>query len=105
MRHALAHRDHEYRVAMTVVSLVCGLAFLGALVPAVEHVVNLGLLGLALLVAVLVAARLGVRFVRERIEDRADARTAVVWQALHAPHLLTPATGSSVAARVRAGVA
>ena len=63
--------------------LLAALAVLGSVIPAVDHVVNLGMLGLVALAALVVGVRLLVRFVRERIEDAADARTAAVWRATH----------------------
>jgi hypothetical protein len=73
----------EYRAVMTVVCLSCGVAAVGSVFPAVEHVVNAGMLGLGVLVALVVVARLLVRFVRERVEDAADVRTAAAWRAAH----------------------
>lgn len=106
MRHALNHRHAEYRTCMTVVLVLATLAVLGSVLPAVEHATNvlvLGTLGLALLVAL---ARLGARWVRERIEDAADARTAAAWRARHAPHLLaSSAPVQPTSTRQPAGVA
>jgi hypothetical protein len=41
------------------------------------------MLGLGALAVLVVVARVLVRFVRERLEDRADARTAAAWRAAH----------------------
>jgi hypothetical protein len=73
----------EYRAFMAATVLACGLAVVGSVIPAVEHAVNLGLLGLGALAALVTVVRLLVRFVRERIEDAADARTAAEWRAAH----------------------
>jgi hypothetical protein len=82
-------RAQEARTVTTAAALLCGLTCLAALVPAVEHAVNLGIgVGLGL-VALVVVVRLGARRLRERREDHADALTAARWRATHAPHLLT----------------
>lgn len=52
----------------------------GPVVPAVERVTNLVMLTAAGVVVVLGAVRIGVRAVRERLEDRADERTAARWR-------------------------
>jgi hypothetical protein len=81
-------RAGEARRLTTAAALVCGLALLAALVPAIEHAANLIVstaVGLAL--AVLAVRRLA-RWARERREDRTDAITAARWRAQHAPHLL-----------------
>lgn len=93
MRHALNHRHAEYRALMTVVLAVCGLAALGSVVPVVDDIVNAGTAGLVALIVLAGLVRLGVRWVRERLEDRADARIAAAWQARHAPHLLATQMG------------
>lgn len=82
-------RAQEARTVTIAATLLCGLTCLAALVPAVEHAVNLAIsagLGFAALVVVV---RLGARRLRERREDHADALTAARWRAAHAPHLLT----------------
>jgi len=81
----------EYRAAMTVIVGVCTLAALGSIVPVVEQATNLGMTGLGLLALLVIAGRLLVRFIRERLEDRADARTAAVWRAAHAQRHRMPA--------------
>jgi hypothetical protein len=73
----------EYRAAMTVIVGACTLAALGSVVPAVEQATNIGMAGLAILAVLVIVLRLLVRFVRERLEDRADARTATAWRAAH----------------------
>ena len=83
MRTLDPSRTPEYRVVMNVIVGACTLAALGSIVPAVEYATNVGVVGL-IGVAVLVAAlRLLARFVRERIEDATDRRTAAAWQAAH----------------------
>jgi ABC-type transport system involved in cytochrome bd biosynthesis fused ATPase/permease subunit len=79
------HRGAEYRLIMTVVWLVCGLAALASAVPVVEHVTNLVLFAVAGALVLLAALRFAVRFVRERLEDRADERAAAQWRAEHQP--------------------
>ena len=76
-------RTPEYRVAMTVILGACGLAALGSVIPAVEYATNLGMTGLIGVAGLVIVLRLLVRFVRERLEDAADRRTAVAWQAAH----------------------
>ena len=83
MRTLDPSRTAEYRAAMTLIVGVCTLAALGSVIPAVEQATNLGMAGLALLALLVIAGRLLVRFVRERLEDRADARTATAWRAAH----------------------
>ena len=73
----------EYRAAMTVIVGACTLAAVGSVIPAVEYAANAGMAGLGFLAALVIVLRLLVRFVRERLEDRADARTAAAWQAAH----------------------
>ncbi len=82
-------RAAEVRRFTVLAALVCGLACLGALVPAVEHATNLALGAAAGLVLVVVTFRHLARRLRERREDRADALTAARWRTAHAPHLLT----------------
>jgi hypothetical protein len=79
------HSGTEYRLIMTVICLVCGLAVLGSVVPVVEHVTNLVLLIAAAALVLLAGLRLVVWFVRERLEDRADERAAEQWRAEHRP--------------------
>jgi len=73
----------EYRAAMTVIVGACTLAALGSVLPVVEQATNVGMAGLGILALLAVALRFLVRFVRERLEDAADARTAAAWQAAH----------------------
>ena len=84
----------EYRAAMTVIVGACTLAALGSVIPAAEYAANAGMAGLGFLAALVIVLRLLVRFVRERLEDAADARTAAAWRAAHqrtAEDRLTPA--------------
>ena len=76
----------EYRAAMTVIVGACTLAALGSVIPAVEHVANLGMAGLGILAVLVIVLRRLTRFVRERLEDAADRRTAAAWQAAHQHH-------------------
>ena len=79
----MASRTPEYRAAMTLIVGACTLAALGSVFPAVEQATNLAMASLAVLIVLVIALRLLVRFVRERLEDRADARTAAAWRATH----------------------
>jgi len=81
----------EYRVAMTVTLGACTLAALGSVIPAVEYAANMGMAGLGTLALLVIVVRVSVRFVRERLEDAADARTAAAWRAAQAQHHRTPA--------------
>lgn len=90
MRTLNPTRTPEYRIVMTVISVGCGLAVLGSVVPVVDQVVNLGLLGLGVLAVLVLVSRWLARFVRERIEDRADVRTAAAWRAAHCTRAPTP---------------
>ncbi|MBW0090637.1 hypothetical protein I4I73_17400 [Pseudonocardia sp. KRD-184] len=82
------HQTYEARLITALLALVCVIGCAGAIVPAVEQAVTLGLLTPGPLVVLAVAVRLGVRWLRERREDRADALTAAAWRAEHAPHLV-----------------
>ena len=83
-------RNRETAIIMLPLSAVCVLGFASSIIPAVEATMTRAIVALVLLVAVAVALRLGVRWVRERIEDRADARTAaVVRSAAHRPAVST----------------
>ena len=87
-------RTPEYRAAMTVIVGACTLAALGSVFSLVAQVTSLGMAGLGILALLVVALRLLVRFVRERLEDAADARTAAAWRAAHqrtAEDMRTPA--------------
>ena len=81
----------EYRAAMTVIVGACTLAALGSVLPVVEQATNVGMAGLGILALLAVALRFLVRFVRERLEDVADARTAAAWRAAHAQRHRMPA--------------
>ena len=76
---------------MTVIVGVCILAALGSVVPAVEYAANVGMAGFGIFALLAIVVRLLVRFVRERLEDAADVRTAAAWRAAHARHDRTPA--------------
>lgn len=80
-----SHQLYEARLITTVFAVICTIACAAAIFPAVERAANLGLLGLGVLAVLAVAVRLGVRWLRERREDRADALTAAAWRAEHAP--------------------
>lgn len=83
MRTLDPSRTPEYRAAMTVIVGACTLATLGSVLPVVEQATNVGMAGLGILTLLMIVGRLLVRFVRERLEDRADARTAAAWRAAH----------------------
>ncbi len=86
MRTLDPSRTPEYRAAMTVIVGACTLAALGSVFPVVEQATNVGMAGLGILALLVIALRLLVRFVRERLEDAADARTAAAWRAAHHAH-------------------
>ena len=67
-------RNREATIIMLPLSAVCVLGFASSIVPAVEATTTRLVVALAVLAVVLLALRFGVRWVRERIEDRADAR-------------------------------
>lgn len=79
------HRNltRDLRILIILISAVCGVGLLCAVVPAVEHAVKAGLIGLAVLAALTVTVRLGLRLLRERREDRQDEITAAAWRAAH----------------------
>ena len=83
MRSLNPSRTPEYRAAMTVIVGACTLAALGSVLPVVEQAANVGMAGLGILALLAVALRLLVRFVRERLEDVADVRTAAAWRSAH----------------------
>jgi predicted acyltransferase len=83
-----AGRAREARRITIALATVCAAGCAAAVVPAVEHAITVGVLVLAGLAVAVLLARLTVRWVRERWEDRADAVTAARWRATHAPHLL-----------------
>ena len=83
MRTLDPSRTPEYRALMTVIVGACTLAALGSVIPVVEYAANVGMASLAVLIVLVIAVRLLVRFVRERLEDRADARIAAAWRAAH----------------------
>jgi len=76
-------RDREVRTITAVIGAVCLLASVAAVIPAVEHALNTGLIALGALLALVLALRLGLRWLRERREDRADEITAAAWRATH----------------------
>ena len=77
------HRDREVRATTIVLTFVCGIGATSAVVPAVEHAINVGLLCLGGLTALAVLGRLGARWLREHREDRADEITAAAWRTAH----------------------
>ena len=84
------HRRSEHSALTTAIGVVCGLGFAGATVPAVEHGITSTLLTLTALGVLVAVARLMLRVVRERREDRADVLAAIAWRAAHLPdHPLT----------------
>ena len=81
----------EYRAVMTLIVGACTLAALGSVIPAVDYAANVSMAGLGILAVLVIVLRLLVRFIRERLEDRADARTAAAWRAAHAQRHRMPA--------------
>jgi fatty acid desaturase len=95
------HRTRRANRITAVLAVPAAIGCVAALVPAIEYAIGVWLLVLGLGGVLAVVGRFGARWLRERREDRADARTAAAWRAIHARHLLTnPPSG---AAR-RAGV-
>ena len=90
MRSLDPSRTPEYRAAMTVIVGACTLAALGSVIPVVEYAANVAMAGLGILALLVVVLRLLVRFLRERLEDAADARTAAAWRAAHAQQHRVP---------------
>jgi Mn2+/Fe2+ NRAMP family transporter len=76
-------RDREARTITAVISAVCLLACVAAVIPGVEHAINTAVIVLGVLLVLIVAVRLGLRWLRERREDRADEVTAAAWRAAH----------------------
>ncbi|CAA9403683.1 MAG: hypothetical protein AVDCRST_MAG66-1571 [uncultured Pseudonocardia sp.] len=74
-------RDREVRTITAVIGAVCLLACVAAIVPAVEHALNTAVIAVGALLALVLALRLGLRWLRERREDRADEITAAAWRA------------------------
>ena len=96
------HRDREARTITAAISAVCLIAFITTVIPGVEHAVNTVLIVLGALVALAVVVRFGLRWLRERREDRADEVTAAAWRAAHPrphphPHAQQGATWAGVA--------
>ena len=77
------HSRTEYRLIMTVISAVCALGAVSAVVPAVEHTVTVGLVVLGLVGLLVAGLRLLARWLRECREDREDEITAAAWRAAH----------------------
>jgi hypothetical protein len=96
------HCRHD-QAATLIAVLVAGLGCAGALLPVMEHAVNLALFGGAGLAVLLAALRTAARVVRERREDRADALAGAAWRAEHMPHPPTE-VGSERAGTERPGV-
>lgn len=94
-------RTREANAITAVLTVPCALAVASAVAPAVEHTVTAVLLGVALLAALVLLLRRGVRWLREKREDRADAVTAARWRAEHAPHLLSTADRGILAGPVQ----
>jgi uncharacterized membrane protein YqjE len=82
------HRRHEARLITTVLAVLGGIGFTAAVVPVVENAITTGLLVAAAVLVLVLAARFGLRTLRHRREDHADALAADRWRATHAPHLL-----------------
>ncbi len=87
MNNLTDHRTHEVRVITGVIAIICATACATSIIPGLEDLINRALLIGAAVVLLGVAARLGVRWVRERLEDREDDRLAVIWRAEHAARI------------------
>jgi MFS family permease len=79
------HRNRhggDYPLIMTGLALLCLLAAASGISPALDELIASAVTGLALGTVIGLAYRLVARFVRERIEDGADARAGARWWAL-----------------------
>ncbi|MBN9098854.1 MAG: hypothetical protein J0I49_12190 [Pseudonocardia sp.] len=85
------HRTHEVRLLTGVIAVICATACATSIVPGLEDLITRTLILGAVLVALGVLARLALRWLRERREDREDALTAAIWRAEHdASHVALP---------------
>ena len=91
-RDFTARRDREASLITAVLTLPCGLACAGSVVPGLDDAVTTALAVLAVVALLAAGLRWVCRWVRERREDAADALTAARWRAAHAPHLLSRPT-------------
>jgi hypothetical protein len=77
------HRAREANLVTAVLALVCGLACVCGLVPAVDRAVSSFFVGVLVAAAVIVLLRWVARRVRMHREDREDERAAARWRADH----------------------
>jgi len=85
------HRTHEVRLLTGVIAVICATACATSVLPGLEDLITRALILGAVIVALGVLARLTLRWLRERREDREDALTAAIWRAEHpASHLALP---------------
>jgi hypothetical protein len=103
IRDLTAGRVREANTTITAVLMApCGLACAGTVVPGLDQTVTLVLFALGALALAALGLRWTARWVRECAEDRADAHTAAIWQAEHAPHLLNATDRAHLTARLSA---
>ena len=95
------HREQEARLVTAVLALPCAAAVAGSVVPGLNDLLTTSLVVLVVLVVLMQATRLALRWRRERVEDGADAVVAAQWRARNprSPALAAPviATASPIA--------
>jgi hypothetical protein len=87
-RDLTAGRTREANAITAVLAVPCGLACAGTIIPSLDDVATFALLALGAFALAAFGLRYLARWARERAEDLADAHTAALWRARHAPHLL-----------------
>jgi hypothetical protein len=95
--HFGARRHREADGIAAALAVPCGLACAGSVIPGLDTIVTTVMLALAALVLIALGARWTARWLRERREDAADARTAARWRAAHARTCSPPPTARSSA--------
>lgn len=80
------HRTRETNLLTVVLALPCAAAVAGSMVPGLDDLLTRALLALVVAGVLGVTARYGLRWFRERREDRADLVTAAAWRAAHPQH-------------------
>jgi hypothetical protein len=75
------HRAKEANLITAALAVVCGLAFAGALIPAVEHAMSVLVVAAMVPVAAVVLLRWVLRRVRWYREDRDDERVVAALRA------------------------
>jgi MFS family permease len=75
-------RGGDYPLIMTGLTALCLLAAASGISPALDELIGSAFTGLALGAVIGLVYRLAARWLRERIEDRSDARAGARWWAL-----------------------